>query len=223
MNLAWPAHTLSYSPPFPLFVFANATDDDKQCLSQMNYSSCRNQAGTATFCRIRCLHEIERYARAKLSHLRSCLQALNHSVIRAGPPDTPVSFSPSAFPPSVSPSTPALGMRMRMSFSRLQAPTMSSSDAVDRIMGAGEVPARPTTFDLSVWLCRPKEQDLDLFFPSSTPTNPMQKRPGRYETMWGMASTGAWNECAVGLVPMHARLTNNFAAFFAPPAVTCST
>jgi len=132
----------------------------------MNYSSCNNQARTATFCRIRCLHQIESYARAKLSHLKPCLQALNHSVIRAGPSGTPVPVSPSAFLPAASPSPPVLGMRMRMSFSRLQAPMISSSDAVDRIMGAGEVPARPSTFDLSVWLCRPKEQDLILFFPS---------------------------------------------------------
>lgn len=132
----------------------------------MNYSSCNNQARTATFCRIRCLHQIESYARAKLSHLKSCLQALNHSVIRAGPPDTPALCSPSAFPSSVTPSLTVLGMRMRESFSCLQAPTMSSSDTVDRTMGAGEVPARPSTFNLSVRLCRPKEKGLFLFCPS---------------------------------------------------------
>lgn len=102
---------------------------------------------------------------------------------------------------------------------------MFSIDAVDRIIGAGEVPARSKA-DLSGQLRSDggdRSRRAGLPLSHRTHASPSQRTPGRYEAMCGMASTGAWKECAVGLVPMHARLTNNFVAFFAPPAVTCST
>ena len=78
-------------------------------------------------------------------HLKSCRDVLNHSVTRRGRPDTPVSSSPFSPPPSArSPSPLVLGIRTRASFSGLRALTTSSIDAVDRMIGAGEVPVRNT-------------------------------------------------------------------------------